>query len=233
MWQPDDYLPNASWLTSNHLKTSWWLIASWRLTDFGLLNRLTLYLSALDFCNSPVWNIEFDELDFFSSFNHTGAMLVTRARANSSKNHTLLMCRIWKMGRNLFSSLDIRDNFKVAFLEKNSNNPKIYLVTITVWGTGSVINWVNLSCWLPDLKVDIWQNLPKKCHFQIISHVQWWTNFFFHFCILHIKNVWILLKLEMALVTTIEMKFALVCIMFIYKILYIISLEYVQFYLKI
>ena len=88
------------------------------------------------------------------------------------------MCRIWKMGRNLFSSLDIRDNFKVAFLEKNSNNPKIYLVTITVWGTGSVINWVNLSCWLPDLKVDIWQNLPKKCHFQIISHVQWWTNFF-------------------------------------------------------
>ena len=121
------------------------------------------------------------------------------------------MCRIWKMGRNLFSSLDIRDNFKVAFLEKNSNNPKIYLVTITVWGTGSVINWVNLSCWLPDLKVDIWQNLPKKCHFQIISHVQWWTNFFFHFCILHIKNVWILLKLEMALVTTIEMKFALVC----------------------
>ena len=114
--------------------------------------------------------------------NHTGAnfitMLVTRARANSSKNHTLLMCRIWKMGRNLFSSLDIRDNFKVAFLEKNSNNPKIYLVTITVWGTGSVINWVNLSCWLPDLKVDIWQNLPKKCHFQIISHVQWWTIFF-------------------------------------------------------
>ena len=111
-------------------------------------------------------------------------MLVTRARANSSKNHTLLMCRIWKMGRNLFSSLDIRDNFKVAYLEKNSNNPKIYLVTITVWGTGSVINWVNLSYWLPDLKVDIWQNLPKKCHFQIISYVQWWTNFFsiFAFC---------------------------------------------------
>ena len=35
--------------------------------------------------------------------------------------------------------------------------------------------------------------------------------FFFHFCILHVKKVWILLKLEMALVTTIEMKFALVC----------------------
>jgi hypothetical protein len=49
--------------------------------------------------------------------------------------------------------LDIRDNLKVAYLEKNSNNPNIYLVTgscfmklsslsncITVWGTGCVIN---------------------------------------------------------------------------------------------
>ena len=26
-------------------------------------------LSALDFCNSPVWHIVFDELDFFSSLN--------------------------------------------------------------------------------------------------------------------------------------------------------------------
>ena len=42
-----------------------------------------------------------------------------RARANSSKNHTLLMCKTWKMGRNLFSSLDIRDNFKVTYLEKS------------------------------------------------------------------------------------------------------------------
>ena len=37
------------------------------------------------------------------------------------------------MGRNLFSSLAIKDNLKVAFSEKNSTNPKIYLVTITVW----------------------------------------------------------------------------------------------------
>ena len=37
-------------------------------------------------------------------------MLVTRAMANSSKNHALLMCRIRKMGWNLFSSLDIREN---------------------------------------------------------------------------------------------------------------------------
>ena len=37
------------------------------------------------------------------------------------------------MGRNLFSSLAIKDNLKVAFLEKNSTNPNKYLVTITVW----------------------------------------------------------------------------------------------------
>ena len=140
-------------------------------------------------------------------------MLVTRARVKSSKNNTLLMCRIWKMGRNLFSSLDIRDNFKVAYLEKNSNNPKIYLVTITVWHTGSVINWVNLSCWLLDVKVDIWQNLPKNATFKLLAMSKDEPKFFFYFCILYIKNVWILLKLEMALVTTIEMKFALVCIL--------------------
>jgi hypothetical protein len=116
------------------------------------------------------------------------------------------MCRIWKMGRNLFSSLDIRDNFKVAFLEKNSNNPKIYRVTITVWDTGSVINWVNLSCWLPDLKVDIWQNLPKNATFKLSAMSNDEPICFFHFCIRHIKGVWILLKLEMALVTNIEMK---------------------------
>ena len=33
------------------------------------------------------------------------------------------------MGRNLFSSLDIRDNLKVAFLGKKSTNPSINLVT--------------------------------------------------------------------------------------------------------
>ena len=32
----------------------------------------TPYLSELDFSNSPVWNIEFDELDFFPSLKPTG-----------------------------------------------------------------------------------------------------------------------------------------------------------------
>ena len=31
--------------------------------------RLPPYLSALDFCNYPVWNIEFEELDIFPSLN--------------------------------------------------------------------------------------------------------------------------------------------------------------------
>ena len=32
-------------------------------------SKQSLYPSALDFCNSPVWNIQFDELDFFPSLN--------------------------------------------------------------------------------------------------------------------------------------------------------------------
>ena len=87
---------------------------------------------------------------------------------------------------------------------------------LLVFTSSRKLCWVNLSYWLQDLKVEqlshIWKNLPKKCHFQIISYVQWWTKKFhpvLH-CILNIKNEWFLLKLEMALVTTIEMKFALV-----------------------
>ena len=60
-------------------------------------------------------------------------ILIARAISNFSKNDTFLISRIWKMGRNLFSSLAIKDNLKVAFLEKNSTNPNKYLVTITVW----------------------------------------------------------------------------------------------------
>ena len=31
------------------------------------------------------------------------------------------------------------------------------------------------------MSTHIWQNFPKKCHFQIISHVQWWTKKFHPF----------------------------------------------------
>ena len=60
----------------------------------------------------------------FSKTKHTYKnlipMVVTRAMANSSKNHALLMCGIWKMGWNLFSSLDIRENpLFVLFLHKS------------------------------------------------------------------------------------------------------------------
>ena len=206
------------------------------------------------------------------------------------------MCRIWKMGRNLFSSLDIRDNSKVAYLEKKSNNPNICLVTgsgffelsilcncTTVWGTGCVRNlswdlWASLSVnlalancvelrcaceifvayctcslGLPLSSIDIflstvvtkWSNsykktlltqsvilitryksgtilfwgrcqlifdkiFPKNATFKLSLMSNDEPKNFIHFYILHIKNVWFLLKLEMALVTTIKMKFALV-----------------------
>ena len=44
--------------------------------------------------------------------------------------------------------------------------------------------WANLSYWLPDIKVaqfSFEENFPKKCHFQIISDVQWWTKKFHPF----------------------------------------------------
>ena len=65
------------------------------------------------------------------------------------------------MGWNLFSSLDIKDNSKVAYLEKKSNNPNICLVIgsgfselsilwncTTVLGTGCVRNlsWGLWAC---------------------------------------------------------------------------------------
>ena len=83
----------------------------------------------------PQARLTFDQIGWFSS--HTGSnfipIVVARAISNFSKNDTFLISRIWKMGRNLFSSLAIKDNLKVAFLEKNSSNPNKYLVTITVW----------------------------------------------------------------------------------------------------
>ena len=208
------------------------------------------------------------------------------------------MCWIWKMGWNLFSSLDIRDNSKVAFLEKKSNNPNVCLVIgsgflelsilwncTTVLGTGCVRNlswglWVCLSVnlalaicvelrpaceifvadctcslGLPLSSIDIffstdvtkWSNSYKKTlltqsvilitryksgtiffwgRCQLIFHNFFPKNAtfklslmsndeqkkFIHFYILHIKNVWFLLELEMALVTTFEVRFALVCL---------------------
>ena len=166
------------------------------------------------------------------------------------------MCWIWKMGWNLFSSLDIRDNSKVAFSEKKSNNPNVCLVISSgflelsiLWNCTTVLElrsvglplskfgtdqlcwaeicnlksllqtalapWASLSveliffspllllsktvssrklCWahlwylLPDIKVDRkWSNsllrtfFSQKCHFQIISHGQWWTKKFHPF----------------------------------------------------
>ena len=80
-------------------------------------------------------------------------MVVTRAMSNSSKNYAFLICWIWKMGWNLFSSLDIRDNSKVAFLEKKSYNPNICLVIGSgfielsiLWNCNTVLRWVLWVC---------------------------------------------------------------------------------------
>ena len=64
------------------------------------------------------------------------------------------------MGRNLFSSLDIRDNFKVAFLEKKSINPKIHLVTITVWALAQFICLMLITRSKKGYLTKIFQKMP-------------------------------------------------------------------------
>ena len=39
-----------------------------------------------------------------------------------------------------------------------------------------ILKWYNSL--LRKMLTHIWQNFPKKCYFQIISHVQWWTKKF-------------------------------------------------------
>ena len=139
------------------------------------------------------WIISWQTITIFLSCMvrfHTGSnfilIVVARAISNFSKNDTFLMSRIWKMGRNLFSSLAIKDNLKVAFLEKNSNNLSICLVIgsgfselsilwncTTVLGTGCVRNlswglWACLSLNLAltscvELRSAIW-NLCCRLH---------------------------------------------------------------------
>ena len=124
-------------------------------------------IKVLDIPRRNIWVLPKDFFSYFTSTIHTSSnfilILIARAISNFSKNDTFLMSRIWKMGRNLFSSLAIKDNLKVAFLEKNSNNLSICLVIgsgfselsilwncTTVLGTGCVRNlswalWASLS----------------------------------------------------------------------------------------
>ena len=57
-------------------------------------------------CNNRAWVSNLDLWAHLQKSHSNGS----RAMASFSKNHPLLMCRIWKMGWNLFSSLDIREN---------------------------------------------------------------------------------------------------------------------------
>ena len=77
--------------------------------------------------------------------------------------------------------------------------------------------WLNLSYWLPDIKVAqfscqlIFDKIfPKNATFKLSLMSNDEQKNFTHFYILHIKNLWFLLELEMALVTTIEVRFVLV-----------------------
>ena len=77
------------------------------------------------------------------------------------------MSRIWKMGRNLFSSLAIKDNLKVAYLEKNSNNPNIYLVTVS----GSMEVSSLCYCMLHICGRNLSWELRAACCFCCILHI--------------------------------------------------------------
>ena len=112
-----------------HVWRSWTL--SRRPHPIGAPIFYRISINNLARCRTVLWNEimkikdTWEKCTNYSVVFHTSiTMLVTRARANSSKNYTLLMCRIWKMGRNLFSLLDIRDNFKVAYLEKKIKQSK-------------------------------------------------------------------------------------------------------------
>ena len=71
--------------------------------------------------------------------------------------------------------------------------------------------------WLPDIKVAqfslemiLVKFFPKNATFKLSLMSNDEQKKIVHFCILHIINIWFLLNLELALVTTFEMKFELV-----------------------
>jgi hypothetical protein len=63
-----------------------------------------------------------DIIDFSHTSSNFISMVVTRASSKFSKNHTFLMCRMQKWMKIFCSSLDIRDNLKVAFFGKILSN---------------------------------------------------------------------------------------------------------------
>ena len=59
------------------------------------LRTPNIYLSALDFCNSPVWNIDFDEVEFFPSLHWIFLLSVAckiQWRHESKKSENLGWC---------------------------------------------------------------------------------------------------------------------------------------------
>ncbi len=114
-------------------------------------------------------------LDFvYSKGYHPSAnfilMVVTRAISNSSKNHAFLMCRIWKMGRNLFSSLDIRDNLKVAFLGKILSNMSWHLPQKRIAPLLYLV--INMTDWLSRVFVEIAVSLSNSSRERSINSTE-------------------------------------------------------------
>jgi hypothetical protein len=77
--------------------------------------------------------------------------------------------------------------------------------------------WFSLSYWLPDIKGAQFSSqfifdkiFQKYATFKLSLMSNDEQKNFIHFYILHIKNKWFLLELDMALVTTIGKRFALV-----------------------
>ena len=107
-------------LSSANWPTCWWVLCL-------VLLQVPKYFVLLQiFCATPKMY-----LHIVAVTNHTGSnfilMVVARAISNFSKNYTFLISRIWKMSRIFFSSLAIKDNLKVAYLEKNQ------VIQIYIW----------------------------------------------------------------------------------------------------
>ena len=88
-------------------------------------------------------------------------------------------------------------------VSKKSIADPICLIT-TKYKSGAILFWGR--CHLIFDKI-----FSKNATFKLLAVANDKQICFPHFCILHIKNVWFLLELELALVTTIEMKFPMVC----------------------
>ena len=70
-----------------------------------------------------------------------------------------------------------------------------YIGELTIDMISAIDNYLCDFVYLPMVSTHIWQNFPKKCHFQIISDVQWWTKKFHPFLDSTYQNCMIFAKM--------------------------------------